>query len=110
MTSGFCDADALIGELGAFAHGWNEEPLATEDWAKHLEPNIGLADKKELASNVVQMYESRLDFRQMGRDLSTMLNYLPASEAPDNTASATSGTTAGSPAPSSEATTAQGAE
>lgn len=54
---GFCNADALIDNLGAFAHEWNGEALGPGDW-EFLSQNAAPGDVKAIASTVVQMHET----------------------------------------------------
>lgn len=106
VTVGFCDADALIDKLGEFVHSWNSEPITAGDWAEVFEPVVASADKADLAMRVVELYESRLDFRRLRNVLSTNLTRWNGSDSPATSASATSDSTAGSPDKSSAATTA----
>lgn len=105
VTLGYCNADDLMDNLGLFVHEWNGEPLTAEAWDKVFEPAIGTADKADLALRVVSFYESRLGFQRLRSDLSSSLKRLHASSSPANSASATSDSTAGSPAESIAATT-----
>lgn len=104
VTFGYCNSDALIDDLGRYAHTWNGEPLAPGDWADVLEPNIAGPDLKQIATAVVAMHESRLDFRQWRSALSANLSRSSDSDSPETSMSVLDGSTAGSPSESSEAT------
>jgi hypothetical protein len=106
VAFGYCNADALIDALGRFAYTWNGEPLAEGDWKEHLEPRLGSPDLKQSATAVVAMHESRLDFRQWRSGLSASLRTLTDSDSPATSASVPDDSMAGSPEPSSAATTA----
>lgn len=56
IAYGCCDADALIDNLGRFAHAWNGEPMGDGDW-EFLRNNSAAGDIKALASLVVAMHE-----------------------------------------------------
>lgn len=105
VTVGFCNADALIDDLGTFVHQWNGEHITATDWAEVFEPAIGTADKATMATRIVELYESRLDFPRLRSGLSSSLKRLNDSDSRATSASPTSGSTAGSPDRSSEATT-----
>lgn len=106
VTLGYCSADALIDHLGAFVHQWNSEPVSAVDWAEVFEPDVVTADKAEMATGVVALYESRLDFPRMRSSLSANLKRWSDSNSPASSASATSDSTAGSPDESTADTTA----
>lgn len=105
VASGIANADALLETLGDFAHSYNDEPLAADDWARVFEPVLPTGDKIEMARMVVDLYESRLDFRQWQTALSTGLQRWQDSVEHEASESAPSGSTGGSPAQSSAATT-----
>ncbi|MCD4535641.1 hypothetical protein LRP67_16230 [Nocardioides sp. cx-169] len=105
VTMGYCNADALIDSLGKYAHSWNGDPLTESDWAEVIEPNLGGPDLKQIATHVVAMFESRLDFRQWRSALSANLSRSSASASPATSTSAPADSTAGSPEPSKSATT-----
>jgi hypothetical protein len=105
VTFGICNADALIDDLGRYAYTWNGEPLAEGDWVEHLSPRLGSPDLKQIATAVVAMHESRLDFRQWRSGLSASLRTLNGSGSPANSPSVPAGSTGGSLAASSEGTT-----
>lgn len=71
---GICDADALIAELGAFAFEWNGESMQPTDWNDIFAPVVSGGDKSIMATTVVSMYESRLDFQQWRSSLSAVLS------------------------------------
>lgn len=104
VTYGYCDADALIDTLGTYAHSWNGETLGADDWAM-LAGNIGGPDLKQIATSVVAMHESRLDFRQWRSGLSATLRRSNVSASPATSASPRAGSTGGKPRKSSAATT-----
>lgn len=110
VTAGFCDADALIDALGLFVHQWNSEPTTAEDWAEVFEPSIGTADKADVASRVVGLYESRLDFQGLRSALSPILKRLNDSSSPATSGSPTGDSTVGSPESSTSTTTTTKAE
>jgi hypothetical protein len=91
-----CDADALIDNLGAFVHSWNGEALTAADWADIFEPVVGSGDVGEMASNVVGLYEGRLNFPQWRSALSSNLKKLNDYSSPAPSESLTSDSTAGS--------------
>ena len=88
-TAGFCDADALVDDLGLFAHKWDGDELAPGDWAALFEPNIAGTDKGQMASLVVSMYEVVQDFPQLRRVLSGTLKRLADFDLPATSASPT---------------------
>lgn len=105
VTSGYCNADDLLDDLATYALSWNGEPLAPTDFADIIEPATSTADKAEIATAVVSMYESRLDFPRLRSSLSASLKRSSALNSPQPSESPTSDSTDGNPAPSSEATT-----
>lgn len=60
IAYGVCNADALMLNLGKFAHSWNGEPIAEQDWA-FIESKAGHADLKQIARAVVTMHEMAAD-------------------------------------------------
>lgn len=108
VTAGHCNADALIDDLGVYVVGWNGDELEGSDWVDVFAASVGLPDKAQMASAVVSMYEVRLDFPQWRNNLSAGLKKWSDLESLSTLASATSGSTDGSLAPSSGATTATG--
>lgn len=76
VTSGICNADALIDDLATYAWKWDGERLADDDWASIFEPVVGSADKAEMAAYVVSMYETRLDFSRLRSGWSASLKRL----------------------------------
>lgn len=107
VTLAYCDADALIDNLGAFLHTWNSEPVTAADWADWMEAQVGTAEKADMATRVIELYESRLDFQRLRTGLSRNLKRWSASDSRETSESATSDSTAGSPSESTEATTEQ---
>lgn len=97
VTSGVCNADDLIDNLGKFVHEWNGEPVTAEDWADIFEPVVGSGDLAEIASKVVYLYEGRLNFPQWRAALSTSLKKLNDYSSPAPSESPTSDSTDGSP-------------
>lgn len=55
VTGGYCNADDLIDALGTYAWSWNGERFADGDWDLLGVPP---ADKKHIATLVVNLYES----------------------------------------------------
>lgn len=105
---GVVNVDDLCADLGTYAAAWNGEALAEGDWAGIFEPALdGTGKRYEIAEAVLTMYEGRTDFRRWRSALSTTLQRWSDSVSPVTSESATSDSTAGSPAPSSEATTAK---
>lgn len=98
VAGGVCDADALIDNLGTFAHAWNGDDLTEGDWAEIFEPVVASGDLAEMANGVIGLYEGRLNFPQWRSALSTNLKRLNDSTSPRDSGSATSDSTAGSPA------------
>lgn len=86
-ASGFCNVDALVDDLGKFAHSYNDEPLGDDGWTEVLDPRLGLADKSQMASAVVSMYERVADFRQWRQILSATLNKSAGSSSPSTSGS-----------------------
>lgn len=70
VTFGYCNADALIDDLAAYAVAWNGEPLEAGDWDVL---SVANADKKKIANLVVAMYESDLSLPKWRSALSTSL-------------------------------------
>lgn len=105
VTFGVCNADALIEDLGRYAYTWNGDRLAEGDWAEHLQPRLSSPDLKLLATTVVSMHESRLDFREWRSFLSVGLSRSRGSVWPATSTSAPDDSTAGSPEPSNEGST-----
>jgi hypothetical protein len=95
VTFGFCDADALIDALGMFTVAWNGETLEDGDW-DILAASVSAADKKHMAATVVQMHESDMSIPKWRQLLSANLRNESDLASPDNSASATSDSTAGS--------------
>lgn len=104
VTLGFCNADDLIDDLATYAYSWNGEPLTDGDWAM-LAENIGGPDLKQIATSVVSMHESRLDFRNWRASLSATLRESSNSASPESSKSPRAGSTAGSRSKSSAAST-----
>jgi hypothetical protein len=55
VTGGFCNADALIDDLGTYAWSWNGERLEAGDWDVL---GVSPADQKRIGTLVVSLYES----------------------------------------------------
>lgn len=104
-TFGLVNADALIDHLGRFAHTWDGEPLATDDFDTLLRDNIAPGDLAEMATKVTLMYESSPDFAQWRSVLSTSQPRLHDSAEPETSGSPRSDSTGGSPEVSSEGST-----
>jgi hypothetical protein len=64
IAFGCCNADALIDELGRFAHSWNGDTMAPGDWG-FLAANAAPGDIKTLAQLVVTMHESVVDIPKL---------------------------------------------
>lgn len=105
VTFGFCNADDLLDELGAYVHEWNGEPMSPTDWTDILEPVVSTADKASLATAVITMYEQPLDFPSLRNGWQASLTKLNGSVPQQNSASRTDDSTAGSPSRSTAATT-----
>lgn len=105
VAGGYCNADDLLEDLGTYAHLWNGDPFNEGEWDTLFKDSVANPDKKSIAQAVVSMYESRLDFRQWRSGLSETLTRLNVSDSPETSGSAADDSTAGSPEPSSEATT-----
>lgn len=56
VALGYCDASALLANLGAYVAEWNGEPLQTGDW-EWLEEHAPPGDMKAIAQIVVIMHE-----------------------------------------------------
>ena len=104
-TGGYCDADALVDNIGLFVYSWNGDPLQPGDWSDIFSPTVSLPDKGQMATAVVSMYESVTDFPRWRLGLSAALNRSSGSASRAPSASATDDSTAGSPEPSRSATT-----
>lgn len=102
---GLCHADDLIDELGAFAFEWNGEKMQPDDWAEIFAPVVSGGDKAIMASTIVSMYESRLDFQQWRSSLSAVLSRSSAFDSEPISASLNDDSTAGNPDSSTAATT-----
>lgn len=70
ITYGYCNADDLVDDLGAYAHTWNSEPLTDGDWSML---NVGNADKQAIAYLVVSMYEVSVSIPKWRNALSASL-------------------------------------
>lgn len=81
VAFGYCNADDLIDSLATYAHSWNAERLAEGDWPI-LAASIGGPDLKQIATAVVAMHESRLDFRNWRTGLSASLKMFSVSDSP----------------------------
>lgn len=57
IVDGLCDLDALIDDLGRWAHSWNGDPLAVTDWAEVFAGSIAGGDLRGLARAVVGLQE-----------------------------------------------------
>lgn len=55
VTGGYCNADDLIDDLATYVWSWNGERLADGDWDLL---GVSPADKKQIATLVVSLYES----------------------------------------------------
>lgn len=103
VTGGYCNTDALIEDLATYVHSWNGDPLSEGDWANIFVESVAPGDKQVLASLVVDLYESRLDFQEWRTSLSVTLKKFDAFESRVASESATSDSTAGNQ-PSSTST------
>lgn len=61
ITGGWCSFDALFAELGRFVATWDGEPVKPGDWEEWLAESIVYADRRELCTDVVNMYEATLE-------------------------------------------------
>lgn len=105
VTFGYCNADALLADLGKYVHSWNGDPLTGTDWAEVFEPNIAGPDLKQIATHVVAMFESRLDFRQWRSAYQDNLSRYSDSASLEISELAPDDSMVGSPGPSKSATT-----
>lgn len=96
VAGGYCNADDLIDSLATYAYSWDSEPLTDGDWAI-LAGNISGADKKMVATAVVTMHESRLDFPSWRNGLYANLERLSGSDLPGLSGSQQGGSTDGPP-------------
>jgi hypothetical protein len=60
VTFGICNADALVDDLGMFAHTWNGDELKPGDW-DFVASKAAPADLKAMAGLVVVMHERVVD-------------------------------------------------
>lgn len=60
LGGGLCNTSDLYADLGLFVAEWNGETLAEGDWLKVGE-QITFADKRDLVTEVVDLYETRLN-------------------------------------------------
>lgn len=58
---GFVNTSDLYGALGMFVAEWDGEPVAPSDWDEWLGERITFADKRDLVTEVVALYETRLN-------------------------------------------------
>lgn len=56
VTQGWCDATALLSELGRYAKKWNDEDLSPDDW-EFIKSKAAAGDLKALCGLVVEMHE-----------------------------------------------------
>lgn len=105
VTLGYCNADDLLEDLGKYAVSWNGEPLAEGDWDSIFAPNIGNPDLKQIATNVIAVFESRLDFSEWRRLFQDNLSRYSDSASLETSESAPDDSMVGSPEPSKSATT-----
>lgn len=61
LTGSWCDADALFAALGRFVSTWDGEPVQPGAWDEWLAEKICYADRRDLVSTVVDMYETRVN-------------------------------------------------
>ena len=108
VAGGYCNADDLIDSLATYAHSWNGEELADGDWEELLAGNISGADKKDVATAVVTMHESRLDFQQWRSGLSASLTRSNDEPSPGPSGSRRGGSSAGSQSSDTSTTTPTG--
>lgn len=57
LAFGICNGDDLVDSLARWAHAWEGEPLAADDWERIFAPNAAGGDLRSLAQIVVQMQE-----------------------------------------------------
>jgi hypothetical protein len=105
VTFGYCNADDLLDDLATYAYTWNGDPLTGEDWKTVLEPSIAGPDLKQIATAVVAMHESSLDFRQWRSGLSANLSRFADFASPETSTSVPADSTGGNPEPSSSVMT-----
>jgi hypothetical protein len=70
IAGGYCNSEALIGELAAFVVAWEGEPLAPGDFDAL---NLLRPDKKAIANMVVGLYEVGEDIPKWRSGLSALL-------------------------------------
>ncbi|WP_394289508.1 hypothetical protein [Microbacterium sp.] len=107
---GLVNVDALIARIADFAHAWDGQEFKPGQFERALLPRLVGGDIGEAAKAVVELYEGRRDFH-VARTISDV--YLTASSAfssPETSESPRESSTAGRPAPSSEATTKKASE
>lgn len=68
IALGYCNADALLDNLGTYAHSWNGDPLAAGDW-DWIRSQAAPGDLKELGRLVVSMHEMAVDVPKLLSDL-----------------------------------------
>ena len=83
VAGGYCNADALIDDLGLWASSWDGEPLSDGDWANVLAPSIDGARLAKVATSIVEMHVIAVDFTQVRTGLSASLNRLRVSVSPE---------------------------
>lgn len=60
IAGGFCNSSDLYDTLGRFVSAWDGEPVAEGDWDAWLGERITFADKRDLVTAVVEMYEAKV--------------------------------------------------
>ena len=101
VARGHCNVDALLGELGNYAHAWNDEPLAPADWDNLFADVIAPGTRRLIAATVVGLYEEPRDFTQRWIGSPETPTGSTDSASPETSASLPGVSTGGNPAPSS---------
>lgn len=103
-AAGLVNIDALVADLGRYAHAWDGEPLVAGDWER-ISASAAPADLRGIASEVVRLYEESLDFQRLRHALSDALAKSNSSEPHDPSDSLPAASKVGSRRPSTAATT-----
>lgn len=61
VAGGWCNATDLFDDLGRYVATWDGEPLSPGDWDAHLAERITYADRRDLVTAVVEMFEQGLN-------------------------------------------------
>lgn len=94
ITSGLCNADALLEDLATYVTHWEGQPLGDGHFDRL---NVLRPDKKAIAALVVNLYEEGDNLPKLRSNLSAALASERSSSSPATSASARNGSTGGSP-------------